>query len=109
MILRRQPKIREVAFENSRIYKERTKKWHNAKIRIKKFKEDDQVLLFNSRLRLILGKLKSRWSSPFIVTHAYPYSAVELCNTHGEKFKVNGQRLKLYHGGILENFHQVPI
>ena len=99
--------IREAAYENSRIYKERTKKWHDAKIRIKKFKEGDQVLLFNSRLRLFPGKLKSRWSGPFMVTHAYPYGAVEICNTHGEQFKVNGQRLKLYHGGTMENFRQV--
>ena len=42
-----------------------------------------------------------------MVTHAYPYGAVEICNTHGEQFKVNGQRLKLYHGGTMENFRQV--
>ena len=76
--------IREAAYENSRIYKECTKKWHDAKIRIKKFKKGDQVLLFNSRLRLFPGKLKSRWSGPFMVTHAYPYGAAEICNTHGE-------------------------
>ena len=99
--------IREAAYENSKIYKERTKKWHDAKIRIKKFKEGDQVLLFNSRLRLFPGKLKSRWSGPFMVTHACPYGAMEICNTRGEQFKVNGQRLKLYHGGTLENFRQV--
>ena len=96
--------IREVAYENFIIYKEHTKKWHDAKIRIKNFKEGDQVLLFNSRLRLFPGKLKSRWSGPFMVTHAYPYRAVKIYNTHGEQFKVNGQRLKLYHGGTLENF-----
>ena len=98
--------IRELAYENSRIYKERTKKWHDAKIKIKEFKEGDQVLLFNSRLRLFPGKLKSRWSGPFMVTYAYPFGAVELCNTQGERFKVNGQRLKLYHGGTLEKFRQ---
>ena len=98
--------IRELAYENSRIYKERTKKWHDAKIKIKEFREGDQVLLFNSRLRLFPGKLKSRWSGPFMVTYAYPFGAVELCNTQGERFKVNGQRLKLYHGGTLEKFRQ---
>ena len=98
--------IREMAYENSRIYKERTKKWHDAKVKIKSFQEGDQVLLFNSRLRLFLGKLKSRWSGPFIVSHVYPYGAVEVCNTQGEKFKVNGQRLKIYYRGTLENVHQ---
>ena len=56
--------IREDTYENSRIYKECTKRWHDAKIRIKKFKEGDQVLLFNSWLRLFPGKLKSRWPGP---------------------------------------------
>ena len=73
--------IKEMTYENSRIYKERTKKWHDAKEKIKSFQEGDQVLLFNSRLRLFPGKLKSRWSGPFTVSHIYLYGAVEVCNT----------------------------
>ena len=61
--------LRKMAYENSRIYKEHTKKWHDAKLKIKNFQEGDQVLLFNSRLKLFPGKLKSRWSGPFIVSH----------------------------------------
>ena len=95
--------LREMAYENSRIYEERTKKRHDAKVKIKSFQEGYQVLLFNSRLRLFPGKLKSRWSGPFIVSHVYPYGAIEVCNTKGEKFKVNGQRMKIYNGGIWEN------
>ena len=95
--------IREMAYENSRIYKEHTKKWDDTKIKIKSFQKGDQVLLFNSRLILFPGKLKSRWSGPFVVSHVYPYGAVEVYNTQREKFKVNGQRLKIYHGGTLEN------
>ena len=98
--------IREMAYENSKIYKERAKKWHDAKVKIKSFQVGDQVLLFNSRLRLFPGKLKSRWSGPFVVSHIYPYGAVEVCNTQGERFKVNGQRLKIYYGGTLENVRQ---
>ena len=80
-----------MAFENSRIYKECTKKWYDAKVKLKSFQEGDQVLLFNCRLRLFPGKLKSRWSGPFVVSHVYPYGVVEMCDTRGEKFKVNGQ------------------
>ena len=98
-----------MAYENSRIYKEHTKKWHDAKVKIKIFQEGDQVLIFNSRLRLFLGKLKSRWSGPFVVSHVYHYRAVEVCNTKGEKFKVNGKRLKIYNGGIWENSQQLAI
>ena len=82
--------IREMEYENKRIYKECTKKWHDARVKMKSFQEGDQMLLFNSRLRLFPGKLKSRWSRPFVMSHVYPYGAVEVYNTHGEKFKVNG-------------------
>ena len=95
--------IRELANENCRIYKEHTKKWYDAKVKIKSFQEGDQVLLFNSRLRIYPGKLKSRWSGPFVVSHVYPYGAMKVCNTREEKFKVNGQRLKIYNRGIWEN------
>lgn len=52
------------AFENSKFFKEKTKKWHDARLRRKKFKVGDRVLLFNLRLKLFLEKLKSRWSEP---------------------------------------------
>ena len=59
----------------------------------------DRVLLFNSRLRLFPGKLKSRWSGPYTVTNVFAYGTVEIVNEKGENFKVNGQRLKRYIGG----------
>ena len=54
-----------------------------------------KVLLFNSRLKLFPGKLRSRWSGPFTVVKVYPYGAVEI-QGKSEVFKVNGQRLKPY-------------
>nr|GEZ04799.1 reverse transcriptase domain-containing protein [Tanacetum cinerariifolium] len=56
--------LRDQAYENSLIYKERTKKLHEAKIKNRIFNVGDQVLLFNSRLKIFSGKLKSRWSGP---------------------------------------------
>jgi len=47
------------AYENSYIYKEQTKKWHDKDIMTKRFEKGDMVLLFNSRLRLFPSKLKS--------------------------------------------------
>ena len=55
-----------------------------------------KVLLFNSRLKLFPGKLKSRWSGPFEVDRMFPYGVVEIKGENGAPFKVNGQRLKLY-------------
>ncbi|KAK8574667.1 hypothetical protein V6N12_062356 [Hibiscus sabdariffa] len=58
-----------------------------------------QVLLYNSRLKLFPGKLKSRWSGPFLVHKVYPYGAVEIKKDEDANiFKVNGQRLKVYTG-----------
>ena len=87
------------AYENASIYKERTKKWHDKKILKKHFKSSDLVLLFNSRLKLFLGKLRSRWSGPFHVRTVYPYGAVEIFSEETGSFTVNGQRLKIYNTG----------
>jgi hypothetical protein len=87
------------AYENAKIYKERTKRTHDERIMRRDFKEGDLVLLFNSRLRLFPGKLKSRWSGPFVVRKVYPFGAVDISGKGGETFKVNGQRLKIYVAG----------
>ncbi|XP_038896361.1 uncharacterized protein LOC120084625 [Benincasa hispida] len=66
------------AYENAKIYKKHTKRWHNQRI----------------------WKLKSRWLGPFIIKEIYPYGAVELNNEDGTNaFKVNSQRIKPYYGG----------
>ncbi|XP_015960793.1 uncharacterized protein LOC107484770 [Arachis duranensis] len=60
--------FRAEAYENAKIYKERAKKKHDSNIAPRKFEEGQKVLLYNSRLKLFPGKLKSRWSGPFLVT-----------------------------------------
>ena len=92
--------VRNKAYENARIYKERTKAWHDKHITRKEFEVGQQVLLFNSRLKLFLGKLKSRWSGPFIVTKVFPHGGAEVTHPEKEKFKVNTQWLKSYFGGM---------
>nr|GEU53428.1 reverse transcriptase domain-containing protein [Tanacetum cinerariifolium] len=91
--------LRDQAYENSLIYKERTKKLHDAKIKNQIFNVGDQVLLFNSRLKIFSGKLKSRWSGPFTIAEVYPYGTAKLVHADGSNFKVNCHRLKHYHGG----------
>ncbi|GKF03841.1 hypothetical protein Tco_0034509 [Tanacetum coccineum] len=88
--------LRDQANENSLIYKEKTKRIHDSKIKNRIFNVSDQVLLFNSRLKIFSGKLKSRCSGPFTIAHVYPYGIVELSQTSGPNFKVNGHRLKHY-------------
>ncbi|GJY46772.1 reverse transcriptase domain-containing protein [Tanacetum coccineum] len=91
--------LRDQAYENSLIYKEKTKRIHDAKIKNRVFNVGDQVLLFNSRLKIFSGKLKSRWSGPFTIAQVFPYGTIELSQDSGPNFKVNGHRLKHYFGG----------
>ncbi|GKB20288.1 reverse transcriptase domain-containing protein [Tanacetum coccineum] len=79
--------LRDQAYENSLIYKEKTKKIHDSKIKNRVFNVGDRVLLFNSRLKIFSGKLKTRWTGPFTVTQVFPYGTVELSSTNGPNFK----------------------
>ena len=88
--------LRNEAYDNDRIYKDKTKKWHDQRILRKEFRAADKVLLFNSILRLFRGKLKSKWSGPYTVVSSTTFGVVTLKTDAGEEFKVNGQRLKHY-------------
>ncbi|GJR05204.1 reverse transcriptase domain-containing protein [Tanacetum coccineum] len=105
--------LRDQAYENSLIYKERTKKLHDSKIKNRIFNVGDRVLLFNSRLKIFSGKLKTRWSGPFTITKVFPYGTIELSQPDGPNFKVNGHRVKHYFGGDLppkevQDLHTLP-
>ncbi|XP_061337795.1 uncharacterized protein LOC133284744 [Gastrolobium bilobum] len=97
--------FRNSAYENARIYKDKTKKWHDRRIIHKEFEPGQQVLLYNSCMRLFPGKLKSRWSGPYVVKKVFPYGTIEISPLDEDRpFKVNGSRLKFYHGGpVLQN------
>nr|GFC10557.1 reverse transcriptase domain-containing protein [Tanacetum cinerariifolium] len=69
------------------------------KIKNRVFNVGDRALLFNSRLKIFSGKLKTRWSGPFTIAKVFPYGTVELSQANGPNFKVNGHRVKLYFGG----------
>nr|GEY67746.1 reverse transcriptase domain-containing protein [Tanacetum cinerariifolium] len=88
--------LSDQAYENSLIYKEKTKRLHDSKIKNRVFNISSRVLLFNSRLKIFSGKLKSRWSGLFTISQIYPYGTVELSQPEGPNFKVNGHRLKHY-------------
>ncbi|XP_022873937.1 F-box/kelch-repeat protein At2g43270-like [Olea europaea var. sylvestris] len=65
------------SYENAKIYKEKTERWHNRHIREKEIEVGQQVLMFNSHLKLFSGKLKSRWSGSFTVVAVFPHSKLE--------------------------------
>jgi hypothetical protein len=88
---------REKAYHSSKLYKERTKRWHDKRIKMKQFKVGDKVLLFNSHVRLFgYGKLRSKREGPYLVLHTTDHSAITLQDDDGNVFKANGQRLKIF-------------
>ena len=87
------------------------KKYHDLKIEKWEFIVGDLVLLFNSRLHLFPGKLKSKWTGPYLVTQLVPQGVVEFETKEGVRFKVNGQYIKIYFGHaesaneVIEAYH----
>nr|GEY80884.1 hypothetical protein [Tanacetum cinerariifolium] len=91
------------AYESSISYKERTKKWHDKRIKTPiNHEKGNKILLFNSHLRLFSRKLKSRWYEPFLVSKDLKNGAIELYDEDGNEFVVNKQRVKLYQKDVLE-------
>jgi len=103
LLLQELEEMRLSAYKSSKFYKEKMKAYHDKKILKREFYPSQSVLLFNSRLRLFPGKLKSKWSGPFLVKDVKPYGAIELEDPESKRiWVVNGQRLKPYLGGEID-------
>jgi hypothetical protein len=101
---------REKAYHSAMLYKERTKRWHGKRIKIKQFNPGDKVLLFNSRVCLFgHGKLCSKWEDPYLVLLTMDHNAVTLQCNDGDTFKANGQRLKLFLEPNPHDFKEVDV
>ena len=101
LLLNELEEIRNDAYESSRVFKARTKEFHDKHINRKSFEPNQKVWLFNSKLRLFSDKLRSRWDGPFVVVETFIHGAVKVRDPKtGHTFKVNGQRLKPYIEGI---------
>nr|GFA96702.1 hypothetical protein [Tanacetum cinerariifolium] len=86
--------LRDHSYESSLMYKEKSKRIHDSKIKNRVFNVGDQVLLFNSRLKIFSGKLKTRWTGPFTIAIVFPYGTVELSQANGPNFKENDHCVK---------------
>ena len=94
----------EKAYQSAKLYKERTKRWHDHRIKLKEFKQGDQVLLFNSKVMLFGGgKLRSKLNGPYTIINSSPQGVITIQDDDGNIFKINGQRLKFF----LEPSHNV--
>jgi hypothetical protein len=87
---------REKAYHNAKIYKERTKRWHDKRIK-NEFAPGDKILLFNFRVKLFgHRKLRSKWEGPFKVISTSSHGVATFQNNESKLFKVNGHRLKIF-------------
>ncbi|XP_055800322.1 uncharacterized protein LOC129869707 [Solanum dulcamara] len=98
------------AYKSASLYKEQMKLYHDRHIEQRKFNIGDKVLLFNSKRGLFPGKLQSKWSGPFTITHVFSHGEIDLEAQYVHRFKVNGQQVKLYLGSpkevkIVEELH----
>ncbi|XP_057744957.1 uncharacterized protein LOC130962807 [Arachis stenosperma] len=102
--------LRLEAYENSRLYKEKVKAVHDKSIKRREFQPGDLVLLYNSRIRLMPGKLRSRWDGLYRVKKVEPYRVFHLSHpSSSELIKVNGHRLKLFHGEKMAKNQELEI
>ena len=88
---------RDKVYHSASIYKERTKRWHDKRLKPKNFNPGDKVLLFNSRVKLFgHGKLQSKCQGPYHVIDTSPHGTITTQDDDGNAYKVNGLRLKLF-------------
>jgi hypothetical protein len=98
------------AYENASIYKERIKGWYEKRLKKKKFKEGDKVLLYNSRFKTFgKGKLQSKWDGPYIVHSVLSKGVVTIMDVKGDQFMVNGQRLKVHYEPDVVPLHHINV
>ena len=87
--------LRNDAYNNSNIAKQRLKRWHNQLVSHKEFQKGQRVLLYDAKLHIFPGKLKWRWMGQFTIQQVHSNGVVELLNSNStESFKINGHRLK---------------
>jgi hypothetical protein len=91
---------RNEAYENTRLFKEKVKQWHDKRILNREFHVGEKVLLYRSHLRFFAGKLLSKWEGPYVIVEVYRSGAIKIASLKDDSTQVvNGQRLKHYISG----------
>ena len=83
--------LRNESYQNAEIYKAKNKAFHDKHINRKTFHVHDKVWLYNSRLKLCLGKLRCRWDGPYEVLEAFDNGSILILEPKTKNsFMVNG-------------------
>ena len=92
-------------------HKEKMKKETEQKNAKQEFMVGDLVLIDNFGVPCLPGKLKSKWTGPYLITQVFLHGAVELKSKEGVRFKMNRDQIKLYFGHkavgneVIEEYH----
>ncbi|XP_076950219.1 uncharacterized protein LOC143623124 [Bidens hawaiensis] len=89
--------LRDEAYDCASAYKAKMKKVHDANIRLKNFEVGQRVWLYNTRMKLFPGKLKSKWTGPYLIVRVGNHGQYEIEDFDDHlRQVVNGYRLKPY-------------
>jgi hypothetical protein len=102
--------LRNDAYNCAKQYKEKMKKTRDQKILRRSFEVGQKVLLYNSRLHLFPGKLKSQWTGPFRVHAVSTHGTIEIEDLKSRNTQiVNGQRLKPFLELEIPEIEELPL
>ena len=89
--------MRNEAYMNSKFFKDQLKRWHDQIVLRKEFQKGQKVLLYDSKLHIFPGRLKSRWNGPYLVHKVHSNGIIEIANSKSICIvKVNGHQLEPY-------------
>jgi len=88
------------------IIQQQRAKWHDNLSKKKTFQKGDWALLYDSRFQDFLGKLQTRWLSPYEIQEVHNNGTLSLTTIDGSNhsFKVNGHRVHLYHQPLIKQY-----
>ncbi|GKB80737.1 hypothetical protein Tco_0947632 [Tanacetum coccineum] len=81
--------LRDHAYENSLIYKEKIKKIHDSKIKNRVFNVGESIVLFNSRLKMLRQLKIPVGPDRLPLSQVFPYGPLKLSKTTGPNFRTN--------------------
>jgi hypothetical protein len=88
--------FREKAYHSATIYKERTKRWHDSRLKPKIFNPGDKVFLLYPRVKMFgQGKVWTKWLGQYLIIDTSTRGAIMIQEDEGNIYKVNDHRLKL--------------
>nr|CAN64984.1 hypothetical protein VITISV_037987 [Vitis vinifera] len=99
--------LRNDAYINYKVAKQRMKKWHDQLISNKELRKGQRVLLYDSRLHIFPGKLKSRWIGPFTIHHSPTFLSSKQSEIEESSLesmaKMSGQGIRTHHRRVTDH------